>query len=197
MKIRVIVITIVIMVVLAVVLSSMMGRSSNAELKRTTIIEAAESPKAVVNSPETIKAATDFAQKASIGNMFVVESGRIALDESADEKIKKFASMMAEHHSEANQNLRETIDSSSVDKANLPNALDEKHSLRIEKLKAAKGAQFDNLYVAEQKAAHDEAVVLYRNYAASGEDRALKNYATKTLPMIEEHQKLLKGMEPK
>ena len=195
MKIRVIVVTIIITVVLAVVLSSIMGRSSNAELKRTTIIEAAESPKAAVNSPQTIKAATDFVQKATIGNMFEVESSKIAVDESKNENIKKFAGMMVEHHSKVDQDLRATIDSSSVDKANVPSQLDEKHAAKIEKLKATKGAEFDNLYIAEQKTAHEEAVVLYRNYVAHGEDRALSNFATKTLPIIEEHQRQVQKLK--
>lgn len=194
MKIRLVVITLIITVVLVIVLSSL-STNTSAELNRTTIIEAAESPKAAVNSPQTIKVATEFAQKATIGNMFEVESSKIALDESANERIKKFAQMMVEHHSKIDQDMRAIIDSSSVDKANLPSALDKKHAAKIEKLKTTKGAEFDNLYVAEQKAAHDEAVVLYRNYAANGKDRALQNYAAKTLPMIEEHQKSVSGLK--
>ncbi len=194
MKIRFVVITVVLVVVLAVAITSFSGQNSSAQLKRTTIIEAAESPKAAVTDPATIKAATDFVQKAAIGGMFEVESSKIALDESANENVKKFAQMMVDDHTKANAELRATIDSSSVDKANVPTALDEKHAAVIEKLKTTNGADFDKLYIAEQKKAHAETVALFKNYAASGKDRALNNFAVKTLPTLEEHKKHVNAM---
>ena len=54
-------------------------------------------------------------------------------------------------------------------------------------LKQAKGAAFDDLYAAQQVGAHEEALGLLEDYATSGTDPALREFAGKAAPTVERH----------
>ncbi|HZJ11150.1 MAG TPA: DUF4142 domain-containing protein, partial [Methyloceanibacter sp.] len=57
------------------------------------------------------------------------------------------------------------------------------------KLKNASGADFDRLYVPVQMLAHEKAVNMFQTYAKSGDNDALKEWASDTLPALKNHLK--------
>ena len=70
-----------------------------------------------------------------------------------------------------------------------PAAMDERRQGLIDNLRAASGTDFDRTFVTQQIAAHEEALTLHRGYAENGDNPALKTFAGKTVPKLEEHLK--------
>ncbi|OYW34359.1 MAG: hypothetical protein B7Z41_02510 [Rhizobiales bacterium 12-66-7] len=77
----------------------------------------------------------------------------------------------------------------------VPTALDAKHEVKIEQLKAATGADFDTLFVQMQTSVHDAAIGIFASFAKEGDQTALKDYAAQTLPMLERHFEQVKQIQ--
>jgi predicted outer membrane protein len=59
--------------------------------------------------------------------------------------------------------------------------------IRVMYLSSLKGAAFDRAYIAEQVNAHEGAVIVYRMASQRLTETNLKAFATKSLPMIQQH----------
>ena len=97
-----------------------------------------------------------------------------------------FAQRMVHDHTQTTEQLKHLVDSGEM-KASLPAGLDEQHERMLEKLRAENGADFSKDYNQMQLAGHKEAVALFEAYAKTGDNAALKNWAAKTLPYLQEH----------
>lgn len=139
------------------------------------------------------KSATDFARKAAVGNEFEIESSNLALQKSQDENIRHFAQQMVGDHGKAGDDLATTVANANMEK---PDAtLDRKHQKMLDKLNAASGTEFDHAYIKAQVKAHDEAVSLFKDYAKHGSNDDLKNFASSTLPTLNEHKQKIDAMK--
>ena len=72
--------------------------------------------------------------------------------------------------------------------------LDAQQSQMVAKLRAAHGTARDSLYVTQQKAAHQQALMLHKNYAANGSVAPLKMAAAKIAPVVQSHIDMLDAM---
>jgi putative membrane protein len=68
-----------------------------------------------------------------------------------------------------------------------PAGLDERRKGLIDNLNAAAPAELDKVYIAQQDAAHNEALTLMQGYADHGDDAGLKDGAAKALSKIKSH----------
>ena len=57
----------------------------------------------------------------------------------------------------------------------------------VQQLQGAQGAQVDRPFAQQQLQSDQTAVELFRAYAQSGDDARLKQWASQTLPSLEEH----------
>ena len=57
----------------------------------------------------------------------------------------------------------------------------------LDDMKMKKGYIFDAAYVAAQVHGHDETLTELKNYAASGDNAALKAFAQDLIPTVEQH----------
>ena len=128
---------------------------------------------------------TDFVAKAASGGMFEVASSKLAKDASTSPEVKKFAEHMIADHEKANKELKVAAKNANIEVPTKMSADDQK---LYEKVKAAKGAEFDKVYMAAQITAHDEAVAVFSGATKGVKDPGLKAFAEKTLPVIKEHQ---------
>jgi putative membrane protein len=94
--------------------------------------------------------------------------------------------MMVDAHSRTTEELTRIVTSEKI-KVDLPTKLDSKHQKLIDDLNTASGEDFDKTYAKQQVDGHDEAVKLFDSYAKRGDNAALKQFAKKTLPVIQEH----------
>lgn len=130
-----------------------------------------------------------FMNKAALGGMVEVELGKLAQQKAASEQVKQFGSHMVDDHGKANDELKQIAGAKGV---TLPAALDAKHRATLEKMQQLSGASFDRAYLAEMQTDHKEDIALFEKQSRSGNDADLKGFATKALPTLREHQKMLR-----
>lgn len=133
-------------------------------------------------------APADFAMKASVGNTFEVEESKLALKQATSPKLKAFAKKMISDHTLAEQKLGVAAKPSG---AMVEMKLDDPHQAMVTALEGKTGADFDKGYVADQVAAHQDTDALLTGYKKSGTDAKLKGWATKTLPTVKMHAKMI------
>ncbi len=129
-----------------------------------------------------------FMTKAAVGGMAEVELGKVAQQKAASDQVKQFGSQMVDDHTKANDELKQIASAKSV---TLPAALDAKHQAVMTKLQKLSGASFDRAYMAEMQKDHKEDIALFEKESHSGKDADLKGFATKTLPTLKDHMKMV------
>ena len=136
-----------------------------------------------------------FVQKAGIGGMFEVESGKVAQQNGGCQEVKDFGAKMVEDHGKAGDQLKSICDSKGV---TLPSALDSTHQDMLDALKAKTGKSFDKLYLFDMTKAHNGDDALFLKEAKSGKDADLKAFAGDTEKnVIQMHIAMLKDIKSK
>ncbi len=125
-----------------------------------------------------------FLKVVESSNAFEIESSKMAEQKAKDADVKAFAKQMIADHTKAGKALAEAAKIS-------PDAapkLSPKHAAMLKTLEGASEAEFQPLYLDMQATAHMEAVSLFATYAKGGDDAAVKEFAEKTLPVLEMHK---------
>lgn len=86
----------------------------------------------------------DFVKDIATANIAEVELGRMALDKAVNPDVKKFAQMMIDDHTKANEELTALA---SKDNIAVPSGLDDKHNDLRDELAKKTGADFDKDYI--------------------------------------------------
>lgn len=134
-----------------------------------------------------------FAKNAAMGDMYEISASRIALERSQSQPVKDFAQQMIDAHNKTTTDLKGTLPPSTV--SMLPADLDVDHQNMIQELRNATDADFDRVYIAQQREAHQSAEALFKEYADQGSDARLKQFAQDTLPAIEQHMDKVASLE--
>ena len=140
------------------------------------------------------RTASGYATAAALGDMFEIESSRVALEKSKSPEVKQFAQMMIDGHSKTSAELKSALTSAGV-QVTLPAALDERRQEMITELRAETPLEFDTAYLDQQTKAHREAHDLHRAYADAGESAPLKAFAAKTAPIVQQHIDMAKKLD--
>jgi putative membrane protein len=115
-----------------------------------------------------------------------VELSKIA-QKSENADVKRFADRMVEDHTKANEQLTSIATELGVQ---MPKTLDSEHERMREKLQTLHGKAFDDQYSHDMVEDHNKAIKLFQQEERSGHNTELKQFAQKTLPTLEEHQKM-------
>ncbi|WP_299004730.1 DUF4142 domain-containing protein [uncultured Caulobacter sp.] len=132
-----------------------------------------------------------FVSNAAIGDMYEIEAGKIAQQKGQSAAVKAFGKQIVTDHTALSNAMKPAILASGKP---APTGLDERRKGLIDNLNAAAPADFDKVYLDQQKAAHDEALTLMQGYADHGDDAGLKAGATKALPKIKAHLDHVHGL---
>lgn len=135
-----------------------------------------------------------FVREAAIGGMAEVDLGQLAAAKAENPDVKQFGQRMVDDHGKANSELKNWASQKNV---TLPNALDAKHKAEHEKLEKLSGAAFDRAYMASMVADHNKDVAAFMRESKSAKDPDLRVWAGKTLPTLQEHQKMAKAINAK
>jgi len=135
---------------------------------------------------------TDFVQKAALSDMFEIESSKLALERSQVQAVKDFAQKMIDAHTATSNELKSLASAAMVTP---PPALDNDHSGKLDALRNASAEDFDDIYIDQQTAAHENALNLMRDFASNGKDAGLQAFAQKTAPAIEMHLTEVKALD--
>jgi len=133
-----------------------------------------------------------FLKDAALGGMTEVELGKLAAQNGSTDAVKQFGQKLVDDHSKANGNLKEIATSRSID---VPDSLDSKHQSRISKLSKLSGPEFDRAFIKDQVKDHQQDIKDFQAEAQAGSDPAVKAFASKTLPTLQEHLSAAKSLE--
>jgi putative membrane protein len=133
----------------------------------------------------------DFVKEAVVGDMFEVESSKLAA-EKAQGPAKSFAAQMVEDHTKTSQQLKTEAEKAKV---SVPNTLDSSTQTKLDNLRDLNGQEFTKQYVEDQISAHKTAVSLFQRYGKGGDNTTLKAWATTTLPTLQHHLDLAQNLE--
>lgn len=153
-------------------------------------------PMAVPMAPATYmvpqslsQASYNFIINAALSDSYEVQAGQLAAQRSGTQQVRDFAARMVRDHTTTTQQLSMVLQTNGTPVVT-PAALDPQHVTMINDLSVAQGPDFDRRYAIQQVSAHRAAVALLQNYAQSGDNPALRQWATQTLPMVQEHLRL-------
>jgi putative membrane protein len=145
-------------------------------------------------SAEMTHTTKGFVTAAAISDMYEVEAGKIAAKRASSTAVKGFAEHMVKAHTETTDKLKSIITSNNIS-VTPPAHLDDRRQGMIDDLRGAKSEDFDHRYLAQQQAAHEEARILMRGYAKDGDNSAIKEFASDTLPAVQDHLAMVKKIE--
>lgn len=133
-----------------------------------------------------------FVTNAAISDMYEIQAGEIAQKKGQSADVKAFGKMMVSDHTALSNAMKPLVSAAGK---TLPTGLDERRKGLIDNLNAASAAEFDQVYLSQQEAAHSEALTLMQGYADNGDDAALKGAAAKAVPKVQAHLDRVKQLQ--
>jgi len=133
----------------------------------------------------------NFIMKAAQGGMAEVELGQLAAQRASDPQVKQFAERMVADHTKANDQLKQIASSKNV---TLPTEVPAAEKRERDRLAKLSGAQFDREYMNHMTSDHKKDTSLFRSAAKSAKDAEIKQFASTTLPTLEEHLQMAQSI---
>ncbi|MEO7741621.1 MAG: DUF4142 domain-containing protein [Usitatibacter sp.] len=175
---------------IAIALSSLLGAALDAAAQTT------RDPRgAAGKAPAKPQFAEDdrvFMMKAAADGIAAVELGKVAQQKGTHAAVKKFAAYRVAEHAKASEELKALAAGKRV---SLPSAPSREQQGQVEKMQKLSGAEFDRAYVQHMVADHKKAIDLFTRASHDAKDADVKAYAAKTLPALQEHQKMAQAAE--
>ena len=144
------------------------------------------------NRTQNMASDKTFVMNAAMGGMAEVEMGKLAAEKAGNEGVKQFGQKMVDDHGKANDELKTVAGTQKID---VPVSLDSKHQATIDRLSKLSGSAFDKAYIKEMVKDHDGDVKEFQKEAQNGQDPAVRDFASKTLPTLQEHQSMIRNIE--
>jgi putative membrane protein len=126
--------------------------------------------------------------------MAEVELGQLAADKAANPDVKEFAQRMVKDHSQANDQLKQIAMQKGV---TLPTSPSKKNQATKDRLSKLSGDAFDKAYMADMVKDHKKDVAAFQRESSSGQDPDVKQFASQTLPTLQDHLKQAETVTPK
>jgi len=150
-------------------------------------------PAAVVDVNNPLMAPGYVAQAAS-SDQFEIQSGQLALQASQNPSVQQFANMLISDHTQTSQNLLAAATAAHVPPPP-PGLLPPQQAMLDQLRSAGTGYAFDQAFQQAQIQAHQQALALHQNYAASGDLPPLRAVATSAVPIIQRHLAMAQSLQ--
>jgi len=133
-----------------------------------------------------------FAKDAAQGGMAEVKLGQLAEERGSSQEVKNFGRRMVEDHSKANDQLKQTA---ATDNITLPSgtSMEDRHT--YDQLSKLSGAEFDRAYANDMVRDHEKDISAFQKEAQDGHNRQMKDFASQTLPTLQDHLRMAKRMQ--
>jgi putative membrane protein len=152
----------------------------------------AQQPTAAPANPKAASAHDrKFVNTAAEAGAAEVAMGRLAQDHATSPDVKGFAARMVSDHQKAGDQLKSIAASKGLTP---PDQLSKHDQAELDKLSKLQGADFDRAYVKSQVSAHKDAVSLFNSESKSGKDADLKQFASTTLPTLQDHLQMVQQL---
>jgi putative membrane protein len=143
------------------------------------------------NPAHTAVSDTQFAKKAAQGGMAEVKLGQLAQEKGTSDSVKKFGQRMVADHTKAGDELKRAVAQENI---TLPDDISAKDKATYDSLSKLSGAAFDRAYARDMVKDHEEDIADFNKEANGGKNAAIKDFATQTLPTLQDHLKEAKEM---
>ena len=128
-----------------------------------------------------------FVKEAAAGGRAEVELGKMAADKAMDPRVKAFGQRMADDHGKAGDELNALAQNKHI---LVPDTIDPKDKASHDRLMRLSGAAFDRAYMDAMVKDHETDVRVFQDESRTGQDPEVKEWASKTLPTLQEHLRL-------
>jgi putative membrane protein len=135
----------------------------------------------------------EYLTKAGQGDLYERQSSKEVL-ESANPRIRAFATMMIADHTQSTQMVRDAAASAGFHP--MPAELSPRQLRMLADLRAARGERRDAIYLDQQREGHLDALKLHQDYALNGGIPAIKATAAKIVPVVQHHIAELDKLRP-
>jgi len=132
-----------------------------------------------------------FMTKAAQGGLAEVQLGQLAQQNGQSQEVKDFGQRMVTDHTKANDQLKQVASQQGV---NLPTSPSAKDKAEYDRLSKLQGEAFDKAYSKMMVSDHKKDVSEFKREADSGSDPQVKNFASETLPVLQEHLQMAEKM---
>ena len=130
-----------------------------------------------------------FMEKATTSGKLEVELGKMAQEKASAQEVKDFGQRMVTDHGKANEDLKALAQEKNV---TLPDSLTAKQQRTVDKLSGLSGEEFDQEYMKTMVKDHNKDINTFQKASENLTDPAVKEFASKTLPVLKEHQQMAK-----
>lgn len=132
-----------------------------------------------------------FAKDAAMGNVAEIKLGQLAEQKGATEQVKDFGKRMVQDHTKIDDNLKSAT---SDEKIQLPDQMSAKDQAMYDRLSKLSGTAFDKAYARDMVNEHEADISTFKHEASDGTNASIKNFASQSLPTLQEHLKLAQQM---
>ncbi|WP_267395745.1 MULTISPECIES: DUF4142 domain-containing protein [unclassified Sphingomonas] len=147
---------------------------------------------AAVPSMAQVMTPADYVKTASASDLYERQSAQIVLQTTASPDVRAFAEMMMSAHAQSTADVKAAAMKSKV--AAAPPMLSPLQAEMIAQLRDETSDSRDAAYIAQQKAAHNQALNVQQAYAMDGTVPTLKAAAARIVPIVQSHIAMLMKM---
>jgi putative membrane protein len=131
---------------------------------------------------------TMFLTKAAKDGMREVHMGQMAVQQGQSAEVKKLGNMIVTDHTKANNQLMEIASKRGIKP-------DTRH--KMDKMSKRDMENFDQAWLGMMINDHQVDIASYQRQAQNGNDPELRNFAKKTLPVLQKHLKAVQAAQKK
>lgn len=150
-------------------------------------------PRPVVDPTNPLFAPGYMAQAAS-ADQAEIQSGQLALQASQNAAVRNFANMIIADHTRSSQMIAAAATAAHLAPP-APTILPAQQAMLDQLRAAGTGYSFDQAFQQAQIQAHQQALALHQNYAASGDVPALKATAAQIVPVVQMHLQAAQALQ--
>lgn len=128
-----------------------------------------------------------FAMEVAQNGIAEIALARLVAKNAQGADVKRFAQRVITDHTKVANELKQIATAKGI---TLPADMTAAQQATVTRLTALKGAEFDREFMTIMAENHDKSVTAFKEVARDGTDAEIKAFAAKTVPTLEEHQKM-------
>ena len=128
-----------------------------------------------------------FAMEVAQNGVAEIALARLAAKNAQSADVKRFAQRVITDHTKVGNELKQIAASKNI---TLPADMTSAQQATVTRLTALKGAAFDREFMTIMAENHDKSVTKFQEESRDGTVPEIKAFAAKTLPTLEQHQKM-------
>jgi putative membrane protein len=160
-------------------------RETVSDLTGTTTVhrDHERTPTDTIGTPPPLER-DQFVSEAVTRGLAEAEIGKIARERGSSTDVRQFGERMVQYHGENNERMLRILRDQQIE---APSEMTEAQRTQVTRLGRLEGTELDRQYIQQVIENHQSSTELYRRASESDINPELRQFATETLPDIEDH----------